>query len=90
MDTLVEDIPWLGYTRLSVRSGSEPAILLLLQHALTEARVQIQPLEQIVEEHPNTYDPAANGELEATVTQVIGILRTNKLDIKTNSARNPA
>ena len=54
----------------------------LFKHALTEARLQIENLDQLQEEHPNTYDPAANGEIEATVKQVTGILRTNELDLE--------
>ena len=60
-----------------MRSDNEPAILQLLEHALTEARLQIENLDQLQEEHPNTHDPAANGEIEATVKQITGILRTN-------------
>ena len=82
VDALVKDIAWLGYRRLSLRSDNEPAILQLLRHALTEARLQIEQLEQLVEEHPNTYDSAANGEVEAKVKQITGILRTNKLDFE--------
>ena len=82
MDALVQDVAWLGNTRLSLRSDNEPAIWLLLKHALTEARYQIELMEQIMEEHPNTYDSAANGEVEATAKQVTGILRTNRLDLE--------
>ena len=82
VDALIQDVAWLGYTRLSLRSHNEPAILLLLKHALTEARYQIEQLEQVVQEHPNANDHAANGEIEATVNQITGIIRTNKLDGK--------
>ena len=54
VDALIKDIAWLGYTRLSLRSDNEPAILQLLKHALTEARLQIENLDQLQEEHPNT------------------------------------
>ena len=56
--------------------------LQLLKHALCERRYQIEQLDQIVDEHPNTYDSAANCEAEATVKQVTGILRMNKLDLE--------
>ena len=79
---MIKDIAWVGYTRLSLRSDNEPAILQFVKHALTEARLQIETLEQLHEEHPNTYDPAANGEIEATVKQVTVILRTNNLDLE--------
>ena len=35
-------------------------------------------MNQIAQEHPNTYDPSGNGEVEATVKQFQGILRKNK------------
>ena len=38
---LAEDVCWLGYTRVLLRSDNEPAILKLLEHALTEARVEV-------------------------------------------------
>ena len=82
VDALIQDVAWLGYTRISLRSDNEPAILLLLKHALAEARFQIEELDQVVQEHPNTYDHAANGEIEATVKQVTGIIRANKLDLE--------
>ena len=60
VDALVRDIAWLGYTRLSLRYDNEPAILQLLKHALTEARLQMEQLDQIVQEHPHAYDHAFN------------------------------
>ena len=39
-------------------------------------------LEQMLEDYPNTYDPAGNGEIEATLKQVTIILRANKLDLE--------
>ena len=82
VDVLMEDIGWLGYTALSLRSDNEPAILKLLRHAVTEARIRVDDLNQVMTEHPNTYDHAGNGEIENAVKQVIGILRTNKLDLE--------
>ncbi len=83
VDVLMKDVAWLGYTHVSLRSDNEPAILKLLQHALTEARYTVHDLEQVLEEHPNTYDSSGNGQIEATVKQLTGILRTNKLDLET-------
>ena len=56
VDVLVEDIQWLGYQTISLRSDNEPAILNLLRHALTEARLKVKELVQIQEEHPSVYD----------------------------------
>jgi hypothetical protein len=39
-------------------------------------------LDQALEEHPNTYDSSGNGEIEATVKQLTGLLRTHKLSLE--------
>ena len=65
-----------------MRSDNERAILKLLAHAVTEARLHVEGLEQIMEEHPNVYDSAGNGEIEVGVKQLTGVLRTNKLDLE--------
>ena len=53
VDVLVEDIQWLGYQTISLRSDNEPAILHLLRHAFTEGRLKVMDLVQIQEEHPS-------------------------------------
>ncbi len=82
VDVLMKDIAWLGFTQLSLRSDNEPAIVKLLNHALTEARYKIKDLDQILEEHPNVYDSSGNGQVEAAVKHVTAMLRTNKLDLE--------
>ena len=82
VDLLMKDIKWAGYQQLSLRSDNEKAILKLLEHAVTEARIELNGLDQVMEEHPNTYDSAGNGEIEVAVKSLIGILRTNKLDVE--------
>ena len=67
VDVLVKDLKWLGHQRVSLRSDNEPAILKLLQHAITESRIEIPELEQVLEEHPNTYDSSGNGDVESAV-----------------------
>ena len=39
VDVLVKDVQWLGYREVFLKSDNEPAILELLEHALTEIRV---------------------------------------------------
>ena len=82
VDVLLADLKWLGYTRVSLRSDNERAILKLLAHAATEARLHLEDLEQLLEEHPNVYDSSGNGEIEVTVKQLTGVLRSNKLDLE--------
>ena len=82
VDVLMRDIRWLGYQRISLRSDNEPAIVKLLQHAVTEARIKMPDVEQVIEEHPNRYDSSGNGDVEAAVKSITGVLRTNKLDLE--------
>ena len=71
---LVDDVKWLGYTRLTLKSDNEPAIVKLLAEALRDLR--IQGLEQTLEEHSPEYDPQANGSAEVGVRLLKGHLRT--------------
>ncbi len=79
MKRLLEDIQWLGHTRIQLRSDNEPAILALLRRALCTLRVKVAELEQAGEEHPAAYDSQAQGEVENAVKRITGLLRTHKL-----------
>ena len=59
VDALVGDIKWLGYSRVTLKSDNEPAIVKLLAEALRELRVS--GVEQVLEEHSPEYDPQSNG-----------------------------
>ena len=76
VSSLVEDVKWLGYNKIALKSDNEPAIVKLLAEALRELR--IQGLEQCLEEHPPEYDPQANGSAEVGVKLVKGHFRTVK------------
>ena len=76
VDSLVEDVRWLGYSRLTLKSDNEPAIVKLLTEALRELRVQ--GVEQVLEEHSPEYDPQSNGSAEVGVKLLKGHLRTLK------------
>ena len=52
VDALIKDLKWLGYKKLGLRPDNEPAIIKLLEHSLTEARMEVVGLEQIYQEHP--------------------------------------
>ena len=45
VDALVKNLRWLGYKKLGLRSDNEPATLKLLEHALTEARMEVVGLD---------------------------------------------
>ena len=74
VDALVSDVKWLGYSKVTLKSDNEPAIVKLLQEALRELRVQ--GLEQTMEEHSPEYDPQANGSAEVGVKLLKGHFRT--------------
>ena len=73
VNALVEDIKWLGYSSVTLKSDNEPAIVKLLTEALRELR--INGLSQILEEHSPEYDPQANGSAEVGVKLVKGHFR---------------
>ncbi len=75
----VEDIAWLGHTKMIVKSDNEPAILKLLKDALKTARVEITELEQIQDEQAVKYDSKNNGDVEKAAKQVTKLLRTLKI-----------
>ena len=74
VDSLVGDVKWLGYTRVTLKSDNEPAIVKLLGEALRELR--ISGVEQALEEHSPEYDPQSNGSAEVGVRLVKGHFRT--------------
>ena len=65
VDSLVEDVEWLGYTKLTLTCGNEPAIVKLLSESLRE--LWINGVSQVLEEHSPEYDPQANGAAEVGV-----------------------
>ena len=76
---MVEDIAWLGHTKIILKSDNEPAIVKVLKDSLKTARVEIEELEQVQEEQAVRYDSKSNGDVENAVKQVTGLLRTLKL-----------
>ena len=74
---LVDDIKWLGYTKVLLKADNERPIVRLLIDALR--RLRIEGLEQVAQEAPVPYDSSSNGSVENAVKQVQGLLRTVKL-----------
>ena len=69
VDRLTEDIRWLGYSKVSLRSDNEPAIVDLLTKTLIDMRVTANiegkdAMDQIIEEHSSRYDSSSNGAIE--------------------------
>ena len=90
-DTLAEDVKWLGYHKLVLRSDNEKAIVKLLHTTLLELHLESEDMDQIQESHPARYDSAGNGEAESAVKTVQGLMRTNKLAMEAKlGAKIPA
>ena len=54
VDALVEDVGWIGYSRVTLKSDNEPAGVKVLAESLRELRVR--GVEQTLEEHLPEYD----------------------------------
>ena len=66
VDSIVEDISWLGHVKVIVKSDNEPALLHVVREALKAIRVRCE-MEQVGEEHSVPYDPQTNGGAEVGV-----------------------
>ena len=74
---VAEDVLWLGYSNVLLKSDIEPAIVKLLKGAL--ATLKVSGVAQAGEDHSPPYDSQANGAVEAAVKQVKARIRTMKL-----------
>ena len=81
VDSLVQDVKWLGYSKVTLKSDNEPAIVKLVSESLRELRVH--GLEQTMEEHSPEYNPQANGSAEVGVRILKGHFRTMRSDLET-------
>ena len=72
---LTEDILWLGYTEVILKSDNEKAIVKLLRESLKVLRVKSE-ITQAQEEHGAAYDSQSHGSVENAVRQVQGLIRT--------------
>jgi hypothetical protein len=80
VDSLVEDVKWLGYTKLTLKSDNEPAIVKLLSESLRELR--INGVSQVLEEHSPEYDPQANGAADVGVQLLKSHMRTLRCNLE--------
>ena len=76
---LKEDLEWLGYTKVILKSDGERAIVRLLQETLRAMKTNVVDMEQVGFEHPPPYDSRANGSVENACKLMKGQLRTMKL-----------
>ena len=71
---IVDDVVWLGYAKIVLKTDNEPAILKLLQESLRDLR--IAGVDQVMHENSPEYDPQANGNAEVGVKLIKGMVRT--------------
>ena len=79
-DVIVEDVKWLRYTKILLKTDNEPAILKLLVESLRELR--IHGLEEVTSENSPEYDSQANGNAEIGMRTVEDMLRTHTSGIE--------
>ena len=79
---IVEDLAWLGHTKVTLKADNERAIVKLLKEALRAAKTEVTDLEEIQAEFPSAYDSRSNGEIENTIRNFQGLLRTMKLSLE--------
>ena len=77
---IVNDIAWLGHTRMVLRSDNEPAMSALIAEALRGLRVQLLDVDAVAAEGAVPYDPQTNGAAEVAV----------KLACEANTSCQPA
>ena len=75
---VVEDLKWLGHTRLILKSDNEKSIGALRMRVARIMKVQ-EHVVNVQEETPNTYDSQSNGGVEVEIRLVRGMFRTLKL-----------
>ena len=59
VDAVVDDLLWLSYAKVILKSDKEPAIVKLLKEALSTLKVS--GVDQVGGEHSPPYDSQANG-----------------------------
>ena len=77
VDMIVEDVLYLGYSNVLLKTDNEKAIAKVLSESL--AACKVAGVEQVGEEHPPPYDSQSNGAVEIAVRNLRGRLRTMRL-----------
>ena len=65
VDAITSDVVWMGYTKVMLKTDTEPAIVKLLKKSLGE--LGVEGLDQVMSKNAPEYDPQANGSAEVGV-----------------------
>ena len=82
VDMVLNDIDWLGHTRLILKSDGEPSIQAVVRRTIGLAKAECKDLQQISKEESAAYDSQSNGLTEVGVRIIRGIFRTMKLCVE--------
>ena len=56
VDKILQDLGWMGHTRIIVKADNEPSIQALARRAIELAKIELKDLEQVSKEDPVSYD----------------------------------
>ena len=73
---IVDDLVWLGCSKVVLKTDNEPAILKLSQESLRDLR--FEGIDQVMYENSPEYDLQANGNAEVGVKLVKGMVSTTR------------
>ena len=79
VEKILQDLEWLGHTKVIIKADNEPAIQALARRAIELAKVELKDMEQVRKEDPVAYDSMTNGGTEIGVQLIRGLFRTVKL-----------
>ena len=79
VDKILQDLEWLGHTRLIIKADNEPSIQALAHRSIELAKIELKDLDQVGKEDPVAYDSMTNGGTEIGVQLIKGLFRTVKL-----------
>ncbi len=88
VELIVEDVAWLGHTRLFLKADNEAALQALARTALLKIKVKIEDVEQVSPEMPQTYDSQSNGGTEVGVRNIRKDFRCLRMDLEDRLGRS--
>jgi len=88
VELIVEDVAWLGHTRLLLKADNEKALQALARTALLRIKVKLEDVDQASPEMPQTYDSQSNGGTEVGVRNIRKDFRCLRMDLEERLGRS--